>query len=347
MHKARLLLPFLPVALVALLVAGCGGGASLGKGDVAVVGSTHVTQQDFDAEISIAKQSFTSSHQTFPKPGTQQYETIKSQAVGILIQRAERQEKAKNLGVKVTSKQVQDRLKTIQQQYFGGSAKRYQAQLKKQHLTDAQVRKDIEAQLIDEALFNKVTSDVKVSSDEIHAYYLQHSQLYTQPQTRDVRYILVKTKSRADSIYAQLKAGNMQTWCTLAKKYSQDPSNKDKCGQGSFSKGQTVAAFDKILFAQKTNVIHPPVYDPVQYKAWFVIEPTSVVHPRKAQPLSQVKATIEQTLGQQKKNTEMNKWVSGLSKNFCGGSKIKYQVGYQPAAAQDPCTATTTSATTT
>jgi len=347
MNKARLL-PFLPVALVAAIVAGCGGGsASLGKNDVAVVGSTHVTQQDFDAEISIAKQSFVSSHQTFPKPGTAQYETIKSQAVGILVQRAERQEKAKDLGVKVDSKQVQARLKTIQQQYFGGSAKRYQAQLKKQHLTDAQVRKDIEAQLIDEALFNKVTSDVKVSNDEIHAYYLQHAQLYTQPETRDARYILVKSKSLASSIYAQLNAGNANTWCTLAKKYSEDPSNKDKCGQGSFSKGQTVKVFDDVLFTQKTNVIHAPVYDPVQYKKWFVIEPTSAVHPRQPQPLNQVKASIMQTLSQQQKNTEMNKWVSGLSKNFCGGSKIRYQVGYQPAAAQDPCAATTTSATTT
>jgi hypothetical protein len=41
----------------------------------------------------------------------------------------------------------------------------------------------------------------------------------------------------------------------------------------------------------------------------------------------------------------MNTWVSGLSKQFCSGSKIKYQVGYTPNP--DPCTSTITNATTT
>ena len=41
----------------------------------------------------------------------------------------------------------------------------------------------------------------------------------------------------------------------------------------------------------------------------------------------------------------MTDWVSGLTKSFCSGSKIKYQVGYKPSS--DPCAATTTNATTT
>ena len=42
----------------------------------------------------------------------------------------------------------------------------------------------------------------------------------------------------------------------------------------------------------------------------------------------------------------MTDWVSAdLTKDFCTGSKIKYQVGYTPSP--DPCTATTTNATTT
>ena len=40
----------------------------------------------------------------------------------------------------------------------------------------------------------------------------------------------------------------------------------------------------------------------------------------------------------------MTDWVAALTKSFCRGSKVKYQVGYAPSP--DPCAATTTAATT-
>jgi parvulin-like peptidyl-prolyl isomerase len=274
--------------------------------------------------------------------------------VTLLVQQAEREEKATSDGVKVTDKQIDARLVQIKKQYFPCNdpkakdqaqcrEKKYQAQLKTQHLTNEQVRQDIRAQLISEAVFNKVTKGVTVSDSDVHDYYIGHPQLYSRAQTRDVRHILVKTKASADSIYAQLKAGNTQTWCTLAKKFSQDPSSKDACGKLTVSKGQTVAEFDKVAFTQRTNVVHAPVHN-AQY-GWFVIEPLSNIHPRSTTPEKQVSATIKQQLVQQKKNQAMTDWVSSLSKDFCSGSKIKYQVGYKPSP--DPCASTTTNATTT
>jgi parvulin-like peptidyl-prolyl isomerase len=263
--------------------------------------------------------------------------------VTLLIQQAERAEKAKSDGIKISDKQVDARLTKIKKQYFGGSEKKYQAQLKKQHLTDAQVRDDVRSQLLSEAVFNKVTKNVTVSSGEVHDYYIAHPQLYSKAQTRDVRHILVKNKSRADQIYGQLKAGNTQTWCKLAKKFSQDPSSKYSCGKLTVSKGQTVPEFDKVAFANKTNTIHAPVHN-AQY-GWFVIEPISIVHPRSTTPEKQVAATIRQQLTQQKKNQAMTDWVGGLAKSFCSGKKIKYQVGYKPSP--DPCASTTSTNTTT
>ena len=98
-------------------------------------------------------------------------------------------------GIKITDKQVEARLTTIKKQYFGGSETKYQAQLKQQHLTDAQVRDDIRSQLIYEALVTKITKGVKVTDSDVHDYYLAHPQLYSKPQTRDVRHILVKNEA--------------------------------------------------------------------------------------------------------------------------------------------------------
>jgi parvulin-like peptidyl-prolyl isomerase len=342
MQKARFTLP---IVLVAALLAGCGGGgsASLQTNDIAVVGSVHVGKSAYDALITQAKRSFAQQGRKFPAAGTADYATVKGQAVTLLVQQAEREAKAKSLGITITDKNVQTRLDQIKKQYFGSSEKRYQAQLKKQHLDDAQVRQDIRSQLISEAVFTKVTNNVTVSDKEVHQYYITHPQLYSQTETRDVRHILVKTKPLANSIYGQLKKGNDQTWCKLAKKYSQDPSSKSNCGKLTVSKGQTVPEFDRVAFSQPTKQIHAPVHN-AQY-GWFIIEPVGNLKPKSTTPEKQVSNSIKQQLLQTDKNQAMTDWVSSLTKSFCSGSRIKYQVGYAPTP--DPCAATTTNATTT
>ena len=89
---------FAPVSLALIgavvLLAGCGGGgggtAELGTSDVAVVGGTQIPKVQFDDLMATAKRSFKSQGRTFPKQGTQEYATLRSQAVTLLVQQAER-----------------------------------------------------------------------------------------------------------------------------------------------------------------------------------------------------------------------------------------------------------------
>ena len=166
------------------------------------------------------------------------------------------------MGIKITDKDVETRLDQIKKQYFGGSEKKYQAQLKKQGLTDAQVRADIRSQLISEAVFNKVTKDVTVSDSDSPRLLRRRTRSSTRRPRRATCATSSSRRSRSpNSIYAQLKAGNDKTWCTLAKKYSQDPSSKDNCGKLTVSKGQTVPEFDKVAFSQPTKGRHAPVHN--------------------------------------------------------------------------------------
>src|SRR3954470_24968985 len=153
-HRVALLLVF-PLLLVA---AGCGGSSepSVPSGAVAVVGDQQISKTQFDRLLAQAERSYTSQKRTFPKAGSPEYQTLQSQAIQFLVQRAEYAQKAQELGITATDKQVEDRLKQIKKQYFGGSEKRYQQQLTQQGLTDAQVRADVKAQLISEAIYNKV-----------------------------------------------------------------------------------------------------------------------------------------------------------------------------------------------
>lgn len=337
--KKSLVVPVL--AMLALAAAGCGGGSSsaakLTADDVAVVGQTSISKNQFEDLLSTAQASFKQQGRKFPKQGTAEYATIKSQAVALLVQQAEREEKAQDLGIDVSDKQIADRLKQIKQQYFQGKESAYKAQLAKQGLSDAQVRADIKAQLISEALFKKVTDGVKVSGKDVHAYYVSHPNQYKQPESRQVRHILVKKKSLADQIYAQLKSG--ADFGKLAKKYSIDTVSAAQGGNYNAVKGQSVAPFEKVAFSLKTKEISKPVK--TQY-GWHVIQAISPIKPAGKTPEKQAADQIKQQLLQQKRNTAVNDWAKQLQKDYCSGSQIKYQPGFQPSP--DPCAvpATTT-----
>jgi len=342
-------LRYLPVALLAVLLlvaAGCGGGSKKVPADaVAVVGDDTITKTEFNFLIAGAKAQAKAAKADFPKPGTADYKTLQDKAMAYLVQESELEQKGKDMGIEITDADVSKQITQIKQQFFKGSEKAYKEQLKKQHLTDAQVREDVRAQLVSEAVFNKVSADVKISDKQVHDYYVAHkSSLYQQPQTRDVRYILVgPKKSVAESVFEQLKAGDDQTWCKLAKKYAKDSSGQN-CGKATFSKGQTVPIFDKKAFGSPAKKVVPPFYDPTQYKAWFVIEPLGPVKPAKTTPEKQVASQIRSTLLGNKQKQAVSDFSSNLTKSYCSGSKIKYQVGYTPT--QDDCTATTNATTT-
>jgi parvulin-like peptidyl-prolyl isomerase len=286
-----------------------------------------------------AKKSYDAQKRPFPKPGTTEYEQLKGQAVTFLIQRAEFEQEAEAMGIKITDDKVNKRIEQLKKQFYGGSEQRYQKTLTQQGLTADQAKEEVRAQLISEELFKKVTGNVKVSKDEIKAYYNSHKSQYGQPQTREVRHILVAKKTLADKLYAQLKSG--ANFAALAKKYSKDPGSASNGGKLTISKGQTVPAFDKTAFSLKKGELSQPVH--TQY-GYHIIEALSDIKAAQTTTLSKVESSIKQQLEQQRKNDAMTKWVESKKKSFCK-SGIKYQVGYQPNP--DPCATLTGSTTTT
>ena len=317
-------LAILLCALVSIALAGCGGGDDEVPTDaVAVVDGQQIAKTDYNALIAQAKKSYTNQKRDFPKAGSQEFRTLKNQAVQFLVQREQFEQEAENLDVDVTEKQVDARLAQIQKQYFGGDKKKYQKQLKEQGLTDNQVRNDIRAQIVSERIFAKVTKDVKVTDKQIEDYYNKNKAQYSQPESRDVRHILVKTKAQADKLYAQLKAG--AAFAALAKQFSEDTGSKANGGKLTISKGQTVAPFDKEAFALKKNEISKPVKTEFGY---HIIQPLSDSKAAKVTPLKDVKESISQQLAQTKKNEAMTKWVDELKKDY--KDKVSYAVGFSP-----------------
>lgn len=341
MRSLRFLLP--AAITVALVVAGCGGGGSkkLSADSVAVVGSDSISRATFDSTLDRVKRSYATQKRTFPKAGTAEYQSLVSEVVKYLVQVDEFDQKAAELKVSVTPKQVDDRLAQIKKQSFGGNEKKYQQALKQQGLTEADLRQDLHAQLTSQAIYAKLTSSVKVSDSDIKAYYDAHKAQYVQPETREVRHILVKSKSLAEKLETKLKGG--ASFASLAMKYSKDPSGKQGgklCVAHGGSSGaciNTVPPFDKAAFSLKTKEISQPVHT---VYGWHIIQPLAPTQPAHVQPFKQVVSQIQTNLAQQQKQSAWSNWLEKLKKDYEG--KVSYQTGYAPATTTTPAVSTPT-----
>jgi parvulin-like peptidyl-prolyl isomerase len=323
MRFLRIAAPLL--LLLTLLAAGCGGGGGSTKvpaDAVAVVNGDTITRAEFNLAMARSKRGYKQQHRQWPKAGTQQFQQIQQSALTFLVQLRELEQKAKELGVKVTDKQVSQRLAQLEKQL--GGEKNLKAQAKAQGLTLQDVRDVvIRPQILSEGIYKKVTDGVKVSDDDVKSYYNKNLKLYQQPQSRDVRHILVSNRALANKLYDRIKAG--ANFAALAKKYSKDPGSRAQGGKLTIVKGQTAGPFDQTAFLLQKGQVSRPVK--TQY-GWHIIQALSDVKPPRTTPFKDVKAAIKQQLLQQRKRDKWSKWINDTRKEYA--KKVHYQVGYAP-----------------
>jgi foldase protein PrsA len=323
------------VLALAVIAVGCGTSSSSGdvpSNSVAVVDDRTITKSEFDDLVKYAKRSYDVQKRPFPKVGTQEYAQIRDQAVKFLVQRAQFEVKADELGVDVSDDAVHKRIEEYKKERHKGSDKKFQEELKQQGLTEDQARGIIRANLIQEAIYNKVTADVKVADKDIKAYYDKNKSQYGTPETRLVRHVLVKKQDLADQLYNQLKEKDAD-WAGIAKRYSQDPGSKTKGGRYTATKGQVVPEFEKAVWSIKTNEVAKPVK--TQY-GWHIIQALEPIKKGTTTPFPQVKEAIRQQLIQDTKNKEMESWVEDMRKDL--EDETAYQVGYKPTSTNNAAT---------
>lgn len=76
--------------------------------------------------------------------------------------------------------------------------------------------------------------------------------------TATARHILVSTEKQCEQLKKEINSKKI-TFTKAAKDFSSCPSGKKGGDLGKFSKGQMVAAFDKVIFSDELNVVHGPV----------------------------------------------------------------------------------------
>jgi len=334
-HSSLLLLAL----IAALALAACGGGgtssADVPDGAVAVVGDKTVTKEEFDKLIEQQKKSAEAQKQDFPEPGTAQYEALKATVVKGLVEQKEWELEGEAMGIKVTDQEVETELDNIKKQNGLTDDQKYEAELAKAGVTDAQVREELRTRVLTNKIYEAVTKNVTVTDADIKAYYDKNPSQYQQPASREVRHILVKSEAQAQKLHDQIQSG--ADFAKLAKKYTQDEASKADGGKFTAFKGRTVEPFDEFVFSAKTGELSEPIKTEF---GWHIVEVLSAVKPATTTPLDQVKDSIKTTVLQTKQNAAMKAWIAALPAKYA--DEVAYAPGYAPVSPTDTTGGTTT-----
>ncbi len=219
-----------------------------------------------------------------------------------------RQEAAKQK-IEVSDKEVDARFEQVVKA-SKKSLKEVEKILKDQGLSIEEYKDNMKTQLIAQKLFQKVSGGVKVTDAQVKDYYEKNKDTeFNEPEKVRTQQILTADEDAAKKAKQELDNG--ADFAAVAKKYSTDPSTKDKGGElPAFSREQVVPEWAKEVFARNAGETTGIFKTSFGYHIVKVLEKI----PAKQKPFEQVKDSIKQRLLATEKDKVFQKWLSDLKK---------------------------------
>jgi len=306
--KKKLVAVLLALGLLATLVVGCNSStkSSSKKIDeseaVAKVNGELISKAKFEKNLQQIKAQYKERYglDFSNKKSAGMLASIKKRLLDQMIQEKILMQKATEKGVKVTEKDIKDRLNQIKAQYKTEDLKK---KLKAAGITLEDVKDNIKKNLIVKKLGAELTKDIKVTDQELKDYFNKNKEKFVQPAKVKASHILVDTKKKAEKIKTKLENG--ADFAKLAKENSTGPSKNKGGNLGYFSKGQMVPAFEKVAFNLKVGEISDPVKTKYGY---HIIKVTDKKEGKKLK-FAEVKSMIKDSFASRKKQKVLQDYL--------------------------------------
>jgi foldase protein PrsA len=268
----------------------------------------------------------------------QLFTSLSSQVMDFLITAYWYQADAAKLHVKVTDAEVQKAFTTAKNQTFS-SAAGFNAYLTQTGQTMQDVLYRFKVSAIQQKLVAKDTKPI--TQADIVSYYNSHQSQFGSPESRNIRIVLAKSAAQADAAKKALQSG--QSWTTVAKKYSTDPTTKNSGGLlTNVTQGQQDAALTQAAFSAPLNTLLGPVKGQFGYYVIDVIKVTPATH----KTLAQVTSTIRSDLNTSQSQTAQTAVANHAKKDWLSQTKCASQYAMADCSGyKAPKTATTGTST--
>jgi parvulin-like peptidyl-prolyl isomerase len=114
-------------------------------------------------------------------------------------------------------------------------------------LTERYIRRKVDKVEIDDK--------IQIKDEDLLKYYEQHKEEYKSAEQREIQEIIINDKILADKVYKMAKSG--QNFASLAKRYNQDPTAKNKEGKTSFITQNTIIVGAPVFAAKVGDIVGP------------------------------------------------------------------------------------------
>ncbi len=275
-----------------------------GSGPVARINGEEIERDDFDKQMERTRARFQrAGRQIAPALETR----LKENLIRKLVEEQLIAQKAKAEGVTVTGDELTAKVTEHKTRF--GSDKAFLSFLERTNQTEADVKSDLEKNLLRDKLFAKLLASSEPGDVEAKKYYDENLDKYKQKEQIKASHILIKVDktttepekkaklAEAKKVMAEAKKSGAN-FEEIAKKYSDGPT-KDRGGDlGMFSRGRMVKPFEDAAFAAKPGDIVGPVETQFGFHVIKVYEKT----PESQRPYDEVKDSILTSLKARQKS---------------------------------------------
>ena len=323
------------------------GQPSVPSGDVALIkGVPDGNVSEAEYKRSLAQKVAQASLKKTPAANSKKFEELKTTALNELLQPVWIRGEAEELGIEVTDKQLESELALIKKENFP-TEKKFEEFLKTSKYTREDVNNLVEARVLGTEIQEKITAEAgSASSDEVSSYYeTEKDTQFTTKPSRDVRLIVNRNKAKAEEAKEALDEDNSDAnWKVVAKKFSVDPTTKNKGGlQKEITEEFLQGVLKKAIFESATD----EVVGPVGFQGNYFVVQVEKLNPKKVKSLAEVRSQISTQLTQQTQQEYLNEWIRGFeekwtARTYCGAdflipSCANYKGSGHPATAPESC----------
>jgi peptidyl-prolyl cis-trans isomerase C len=287
------------------------------KQKVAVVNSVVITQEQFSKELKVHLERLSRQGRQI---SDDQLGNLKKEILEGLIEREVLYQQTQKEGIQISDQKINGQLETIKERF--PSEDEYMKAIESMGLTEDEIKTQIGRGLaIRELIDQQVAVKIVVTDKESKEYYDDHPQMFKQPERVKASHILIKAEanvSDAQKVEARKKISEIQQklkdggdFATLAKEYSEGPSNVRGGDLGYFRRGQMVKPFEDAAFAMQPN----EVSDVVETRFGYHLIKVYDKKPEQVLAYADVKEKLAQRLKQQKVEKEASQYVDKLKRD--------------------------------
>jgi peptidyl-prolyl cis-trans isomerase SurA len=232
-------------------------------------------------------------------------------------------QRGKELGYRLGEEQFKSVLDNIKKENKMESEEQFQAALKSENMTLADLRRNLERQMIQQRVQqNEILGKIGVTDDEARKYYEAHLNEFTTPPTVTLREILMTVnadskglnvatdeaaKARAEEIRTRVTSGG-ESFEKLAAEISDSPSKANGGLIGPLSVNDISPDLRKLIEAMKPGDVGELVRTPRGYQ----ILKLETMTPTQTMTLEQAREQISERVFTDKRKAEFQKYLQKL-----------------------------------